>query len=90
VRKRKSYVDSLHALEHATDEEKELLALERVGKEKIQESSAPLRIRVIHHITEGYKRILRKFLENTFLRRLSIVVPVALLILSFIFLAPLV
>ena len=69
-------MDSLHALEYATDEEKELLALERVGKERIQESSAPLRIRIIHNITEAYKRVLRNFLEHTYLRRLSIVVPV--------------
>lgn len=90
VRKRKDYVDSLHALEYATDEEKELLALERVGKQKIQESNAPLRIRIIHHITEAYKKVLRNFLEHTHLRRLAIITPVALLILSFIFLAPLV
>lgn len=50
----------------------------------------PLRIRVIHNITEWYKRVLRNFLEHTYLRRISIFIPVVLLVLSFVFLAPLV
>jgi multidrug efflux pump subunit AcrB len=88
VRKKNSYVDNPHATEYATDEEKELLTLERVGKTRIEESEAPLRIRIIHSVTEWYKRVLRNFLEHKSLRRLSIYVPFLLLILSFMFLAP--
>ncbi len=88
VRKGKSYVDSPHAIEYATDEEKELLILEREGKMKINETVAPLRIRIIHAITEAYKKVLRNFLEHTILRRLSILFPVLFLIFSFIVLAP--
>lgn len=72
-------MDDPHAIEYADDDEKELLSLEREGKEKIKEVSAPLRIRIIHIITNGYKRILLRFLENTALRRLSIFIPVIIL-----------
>ena len=88
VRKKTSYVDNVNALEYATDEEKELLAIEREGKVRINEGKAPLRTRTIHFFIEYYKEILTYFLRNTFLRRLSIVVPVILFILGFIFLAP--
>ena len=88
VRRGKDYVDNPHAIEYATDEEKELLILEREGKSRIGDSHVPLRIRIIHAVTEWYKRVLRNFLEHTFIRRLSIFIPVVLLVLSFIFLAP--
>ncbi len=87
VRKRKDYVDNPHAIECATDEEKELLILEREGKERIGDGHIPLRIRIIHSVTEWYKKILRNFLEHTALRRASIATPVILLVLSFVFLA---
>ncbi len=90
VRKRKDYIDNPHATEYATEEEKELLILEREGKSRIGDGHIPLRIRVIHSITEWYKRVLRNFLEHTYMRRLSIFIPVVLLGLSFVFLAPLV
>lgn len=88
VRRKTSYVDNVHALEYATDEEKELLSIEREGKTRINEEKAPLRTRMIHNFIEYYKEILTFFLKNTFLRRLSIIIPVILLILSFIFIAP--
>jgi multidrug efflux pump subunit AcrB len=88
VRKWWSYVRDNHALEYASDEEKELLSLEREGKTPIEEWVAPLRIRIIHTVTMWYKRILRNFLEHKTLRRLSIFIPMILLILSFMFLAP--
>ena len=88
VRKWKSYVDNPHAIEYASDEDKELLILEREGKIRIGESATPLRIRVIHGVTEWYKRILRTFLEHTYMRRLSIFLPVVFLIFGFIVLAP--
>jgi multidrug efflux pump subunit AcrB len=88
VKKSKTYVRESHALEYASDEEKELLALEREGKTPIEEWVAPLRIRIIHSVTMWYKRVLRNFLEHKSLRRLSIFIPVVLLVLSFMFLAP--
>lgn len=88
VKKKGSYVNDPHAIEYATDEEKELLTLEREGKTKIEETVAPLRIRIIHRVTTGYKNILKNFLEHTFLRRLSILLPFLFLIFGFIVLAP--
>ena len=55
VRRLNSYVRDNHAIEYATDEEKELLALEREGKTAIEEGVAPLRIRIIHSVTLWYK-----------------------------------
>jgi multidrug efflux pump subunit AcrB len=80
VKRSDSYVRDNHSLEYATDEEKELLALEREGKTPIEEGVAPFRIRMIHKVTELYKKILRNFLEHTLLRRISIFLPVAFLI----------
>lgn len=88
VRRKESYVDNVHALEYATDEEKELLAIERNGKIRINEEKAPLRTRIIHNFIEDYKKILTYFLENTLLRRLSILIPVIFFIFGLIFIAP--
>jgi len=88
VKKRENYVDDPHAIEYATDEEKELLILEREWKQKINEGVAPIRIRLIHKVTEGYKDLLRKFLESTYLRRIAIIIPVVFLFLGFIVFAP--
>lgn len=67
--------------------ERELLELEREGKERIREKAAPLRTRIIHDVTEWYKRILTNFLEHTKLRRLSIMLPIAFFAFSIVFLA---
>ncbi|NRH21231.1 efflux RND transporter permease subunit [Candidatus Gracilibacteria bacterium] len=88
VRKKTSYVDNVHALEYATDEEKELLSIEREGKIRINEGKAPFRTRMIHRFIEDYKVILTYFLKNTFLRRLSIIVPIILFVLGLVFIAP--
>jgi multidrug efflux pump subunit AcrB len=87
VKKSTTYVSDENAIEYAEEDERELLTLEREWKEEIQKA-IPLRIRVIHACTSWYKRTLRSFLENTFLRRISIGVPVIVLILSFLLLAP--
>ena len=90
VRPKKEYVDNSHATEYATDDEKELLIIERQWKIRIEDAKVPLRIRTIHLVTEWYKKTLRNFLEHKKIRRLSIFLPVILLVLSFIFLAPIV
>lgn len=84
VRGKKQYVHDESILEYADPEEQELLAFERIGKTEIQNASAPLRIRVIHAMTGWYKKVLRTFLESTFLRRASIFTLIGLLILSFV------
>lgn len=89
VKKSNHYVSTGSALEYSDEEELEILEFERNGKEEVKKA-IPLRLKVIHTCTEWYKETLRKFLENTLLRRLSIFIPVVLLVLSFIFLAPLV
>ena len=88
VRKSNTYVESDTTLEYATVEERELLELERVGKTKLASSEASLRTRMIHATIEWYKRVLRNFLEHTYLRRISIFLPFILFILSIVFLAP--
>ncbi len=90
VKKQNTYVDDLHAIEYASEDDKELLKLEREGKERIGDSKIPLRIRVIHSVTEWYKRVLKNFLEHTYLRRLSIFLPIWFLVFGFIVLAPMV
>lgn len=90
VRKKSSYINNIHALEYATDEEKILLNVEREGKSQINEEKAPFRTRIIHIFIEKYKELLTYFLKNTFLRRLSIFMPVAFFIFWIIFLTPIV
>lgn len=90
VKRKDTYIDNDVALEYATEEERELLMLEREWKTLVPSGEVPLRLRVIHKITEWYKHILRKFLENTFLRRLSIVVPFGFFIFWLFILAPIV
>lgn len=83
VRGKKEYVHDESIIEYADKEEQELLAFERIGKTEIQNHSAPLRIRIIHTVTGWYKKVLRTFLESTFIRRASIFTLIGLLILSF-------
>lgn len=90
VRKQKKYVHDDTTLEYASEEEKELLQLEREWKSELWFEWTNLRIKVIHTCTLWYKRVLSAFLKNTFIRRISIIIPVIVLVLSFFFLAPLV
>ncbi len=84
VKGKKQYVHDESILEYADPEEQELLAFERIGKTEIQNHSAPLRIRIIHAVTNWYKGVLRIFLQSTILRRLSIFSLVVILFLSFV------
>lgn len=83
VRRSKTFVHDDTILEYADEDERTLLEYERQGKTEINESTRPLRLRVIHYLTEKYKDLLRTFLENTALRRISIFIPVLFLVLSF-------
>lgn len=88
VKKQKFYVSDQNAIEYATDEEKELLLLEREWKTEMSVWKIPLRVKIIHATTLKYKKLLWIFLKNNFIRRISIFLPVVLLVLSFVFLAP--
>lgn len=88
VKRGTTYVESDTTLEYATQDERELLELEREWKTKIEDSSASLRTRIIHDSINWYKKTLRSFLENTFLRRLTIFLPFAFFIFSLFFIAP--
>lgn len=90
VRRKNSYVENETTLEYADAMERELLELEREGKERIREKEAPLRTRVIHDVTEWYKRVLRNFLEHTRIRRLSIFLPFAFFMFGMVFISPMV
>ncbi len=90
VKKQTKYIHDDTAIEYATDEEKELLFLEREWKEEIPFWEISLRVHLIHLCTKWYKKTLTSFLKNRIIRRISILLPVVLLFLSFIFLAPLV
>lgn len=72
VKGKKHYVHDETILEYADPDEQKLLAFERIGKTQIEEHSAPLRIRIIHAVTNWYKKVLRTFLESTLIRRASI------------------
>ena len=88
MKAKKTYTESESTLEYATSDERELLELERAGKTKVEDTSLPIRTRVIHSVTEWYKRVLRNFLEHTWLRRLSIVIPFVFFLFGIIALAP--
>jgi multidrug efflux pump subunit AcrB len=88
VKRSNTYVESDTTLEYATPDEREMLELERVWKVKLDSSEASMRTRVIHSSIEWYKKTLRKFLEHTWMRRSTIVLPFIIFVLSIIFLAP--
>jgi len=90
VRSKKTYIDIEHATEYSSDEEKELLALQREGKTLVTDEKVPLRNRVINKTIEEYKKILSTFLKNTTLRRISIALPVVFFIAGIMIFPPLI
>lgn len=88
IKKRNTYVDNPDFTEFLTDDEKELLAFERIGKKQTSEKETSLRTRTLDASVRWYKKVLKKFLENTFYRRMLIVVPIVLFFLGSAILAP--
>ena len=82
------YTEDLHVLEHMNDDERELLTLEREGKEHRVAEERSWRVRIFASLEESYRRIATTMLESKFLRRLVIFVPVLFFILSFPLIAP--
>jgi len=89
-KKRSYYTEDLHALEHMSPDERELLMIEREGKEHRTAEEHSLRARILLSIEDTYRHIATRMLERVLWRRVAIIGPVALLILSIQFLAPLV
>lgn len=88
VKRSNTYIDSDTTLEYATPEERELLELERIWKTKIPENEATLRTRAIHSTINWYKKVLRNFLEHTWIRRTSILLPFVFFIFWLFYIAP--
>ena len=70
------------------EDEKELLALERVGKEKRWRDQEKLSDRWIDRIAQWYVHLLQWILNSKLWRRVAIFWPIGLLILSFVLLSP--
>jgi len=64
VKAKKQYIHDDTAVEYATEEEKQLLEYERIGKEEIRGDQKPLRLRIIHAATEWYKHVLAYYLQR--------------------------
>ncbi len=84
VKGKKQFVHNETILEYAHEDDEALLTFERQWKTEITGESVPLRLRIIHSVTDWYKRTLRWFLEHAYIRRGSIFALFALLILSFV------
>ena len=88
VKRSNTYSESETTLEYATPEEREMLEIEREGKTKVLEWSAPLRTRWIHNSINWYKWVLTIFLQNKIYRRLAISLPLIFFIFGIMFIAP--
>jgi multidrug efflux pump subunit AcrB len=88
MKKRDTYIDDENALEYADADAKSILETERIGKTYISGGNSGLRLRAIHAVTTWYKNILRKFLESTYLRRISIFLPFVFFLVGILFIAP--
>ncbi len=71
-----------------SDDERELLFIERTGKEHRTADEHSMRARLFVGIENAYRRTITPMLESPFWRRILIFGPVLLFILSIIFLAP--
>ncbi len=72
----------------ATEEEKEILSIERQGKEIRSKDQAPIVERYIDKASWLYIRLLKYLLETRLRRMITIWTPVVAMILSFVLLAP--
>ncbi len=88
VKKSKTYIHDDTSIEYASEDEKELLRLEREWKKEIPYNSSNTRVRIIHSVTKWYKKVLSRFLTNTFLRRISIIIPIIFFVFSFFYISP--
>ena len=84
------YNDDEHdeSLAIMSEEEKEILYAERAGKKQITTNSAPWFERKIDDLREYYVSTLRFLLKYPFWRKISILLPVWLVIASLVILAP--
>lgn len=69
-------------------EEKEFLEQNRIWKKEVLDEGLTLRNKLLNKLSDSYKELLNKFLHKKSNRFTAIVLPVVLLILTFVFLAP--
>jgi len=84
------YDDDEHneSLAIMTKEEREILAHERVGKRAIPLDHAPKIEQLVDYVREWYVLLLRYILDHAFWRKVTILLPVWLILLTFVTLAP--
>lgn len=88
VRPRKTYTENPTLLEYATDEEKELLMLEREGKTLTEDNDQSLRARLIDGMTKKYKNFMNTAMRKKSFRLIAIVFPVFFFFFGFKAFAP--
>lgn len=90
IRPKKTYVEDATTLEYATDEQKELLLLEREGKKLIQNHDTSLRAKIVSGLTEKYKNFMNINLRKKNFRRFAIVLPVVFFFFGINIISPLI
>lgn len=87
-RKKDNYIVSPSTEKFLTPEDKAILEEERADKTWKHTNSLSKRERLLDNLNERYERILRSFISKKSNRNLSIILPVILLILTFLTLSP--
>lgn len=87
-KERDYYTEDVHRMEFMSEDEKELLMLERVWKENRSAVDHSWRVRLFTSIENTYRRTITPLLEKKYTRMLLIFVPVFFLIFSIINIAP--
>lgn len=88
VRPKKTYIENDGLLEYASREEKELLALERIGKTPITEEKVGIRTRILFALIQRYRKTLSYFLSKAYLRKIAIFSPLVFFMFGIMFLMP--
>lgn len=86
--KKNTYEEKPEEIDYLTDEEKALLIIEREGKKSKEEITLSRREKILDYISQTYAQRLGKIMENKKTRIISIIGPIALLIVSFIVISP--
>lgn len=88
VKKRKTYSENPKAMEYASAEEKELLELEREGKQLVTAEETGIRTRIISHVVEKYRHFMNRLLAKRKYRIFAIIAPIAFFFLGNMTFAP--
>lgn len=88
IRPKKFYSEDPTALEYATEDQRELLILEREGKTLRNTKDDSLRARIISKMTTSYRNFMNVALRKKSFRILAVVLPISFFFLGFKFIAP--